>query len=393
MSETAGRSRKAANGEDSIYWDASKNRYVGAISLGYTPAGKRKRPKVSGKTKTEVRAKLRELRAELKQSGAKSSAQYTVGQAVNDWLAKGLKGRDPNSVSTYRSLADNHVIADLGKAKLRDLSADAVDCWLDEKSEVLATSSLAMVHSILRRSITHAQRHDKVARNVAELVETPEGQVGRPSKSLTLEQAKAVLSGPAEGSWIHAYVVVSLLVGIRTEEVRPLKWNHVHLSPADGVVPHIEVWRSVRRRGEMKTRKSRRTLAVPRQVVTVLKAHRAEQRRRREVLGLAWDPEGFVFGTDSGDQRTADQVRRSFRALLRRAGIDQPEKWTPRELRHSFVSLLSDHGIPLEVIARVVGHSTTIITETVYRKQLRPVITEGAEAMDDIFDGGGVATP
>lgn len=250
-----------------------------------------------------------------------------------------------------------------------------------------------MVHSILRRAITHAQRHDKVGRNVAELVETPEGQVGCPSKSLTLQQAKDVLSGGASQSdWVHAYVVVSLLVGIRTEEVRPLKWNHVHLTPPDGVVPHIEVWRSVRRRGEMKTRKSRRTLAIPRQVVAVLDQHRTEQRSKREALGLVWDVEGYVFGTDSGEQRTADQVRRNFRALLRRAGIDHPETWTPRELRHSFVSLLSDHGIPIEVIARVVGHSTTVITESVYRKQLRPVITEGAEAMDAIFDDGEAAT-
>ncbi|MDT0438998.1 MULTISPECIES: tyrosine-type recombinase/integrase [unclassified Streptomyces] len=62
----------------------------------------------------------------------------------------------------------------------------------------------------------------------------------------------------------------------------------------------------------------------------------------------------------------------------------KPE-WTPRELRHSFVSLLSDHGIPLERIALLVGHSSQATTEAVYRKQLRSVITQGAEAMDDIF--------
>jgi hypothetical protein len=49
------------------------------------------------------------------------------------------------------------------------------------------------------------------------------------------------------------------------------------------------------------------------------------------------------------------------------------------------VSLLSDHGIPLEHIALLVGHSSQATTEAVYRKKLRPVITEGAEAMDDIF--------
>lgn len=57
----------------------------------------------------------------------------------------------------------------------------------------------------------------------------------------------------------------------------------------------------------------------------------------------------------------------------------------PRELRHSFVSLLSDSGMPLEEISRLVGYSTTSVTEEVYRKQIRPVVQSGAVAMDQIF--------
>ncbi|MFJ5216359.1 tyrosine-type recombinase/integrase [Streptomyces sp. NPDC088354] len=64
-------------------------------------------------------------------------------------------------------------------------------------------------------------------------------------------------------------------------------------------------------------------------------------------------------------------------------------EWTPRELRHRFAAALSERGIPLEAIARVVGHSSTATTEAVYRMQLRPVITEGAGAMDEIFALGG----
>ncbi|MFE5548310.1 tyrosine recombinase XerC [Streptomyces sp. NPDC056534] len=383
MSNSPDQSRKAGNGEDSIYWDKSKNRYIGAVSLGYTPSGKRHRQKVSGKTKTEVRLKLRELKKEL-EAGRKASATYTVEQAVSDWLKHGLKGRDTASIDTYRSLATNHVVADLGRAKLRDLEADALDHWLDQKSMVLATSSLQMVLSILRRSITQAERRGKVSRNVAELVETPEGQSGRQSKSLTLMQAKAVLI-TMPGSWIHAYVALSLLVGIRTEEVRPLTWSHVKLEVPDGTMPHVEVWRSVRREGETKTRKSRRTLAMPKQLVSVLSSLCEAQQAQRALLGLAWSDEDFVFGTDSGQQRTAEGVRRAFRSLLKEAGFEDPKAWTPRELRTSFVSVLSDHGIPIEVIARVAGHSTTHVTEQVYRKQLRPVITQGAEAMDEIF--------
>ena len=49
-----------------------------------------------------------------------------------------------------------------------------------------------------------------------------------------------------------------------------------------------------------------------------------------------------------------------------------------RELRHSFVSLLSSSGIPIEDISHLVGHTSTRVTELVYRKELRPALTRGA---------------
>jgi integrase len=46
---------------------------------------------------------------------------------------------------------------------------------------------------------------------------------------------------------------------------------------------------------------------------------------------------------------------------------------------------MSDTGMPVEEIARLVGHSSTTVTETVYRHELRPVIRSGANAMDRLF--------
>ncbi|WP_344052554.1 hypothetical protein [Planotetraspora silvatica] len=54
-------------------------------------------------------------------------------------------------------------------------------------------------------------------------------------------------------------------------------------------------------------------------------------------------------------------------------------------MRDSFVSLLSDSGVPIEDISRLAGHRNTVVTETVYRKQIRPVLMQGAETMDDLF--------
>jgi integrase len=61
-------------------------------------------------------------------------------------------------------------------------------------------------------------------------------------------------------------------------------------------------------------------------------------------------------------------------------------------MRHSFVSLLSDSGVPIEHISRLVGHSGSAVTETVYRQQLKPVMEEGATVMDRIFPSSGAGS-
>jgi len=59
--------RRRGHGEDSIYLDVARGRYVGAVSLGYGPNGRRIRRKVTGKTKQEVRDKLKVLHAEVRE--------------------------------------------------------------------------------------------------------------------------------------------------------------------------------------------------------------------------------------------------------------------------------------------------------------------------------------
>ena len=83
-----------------------------------------------------------------------------------------------------------------------------------------------------------AMARDKVKRNVVELTEVPTGQAGRRSKSLSAEQADDVLTKTAPDR-LHSYIVVSLLTGARTEELRALGWEHVHLDPDTGP-PYLE---------------------------------------------------------------------------------------------------------------------------------------------------------
>jgi hypothetical protein len=71
------------------------------VSVGYK-AGKRVRRKVTGRTKTEVKAKLRDLRLRRDlDNGIRSNATYTVGAALDDWLANGLSGRSDRTRELY----------------------------------------------------------------------------------------------------------------------------------------------------------------------------------------------------------------------------------------------------------------------------------------------------
>ena len=90
---------------------------------------------------------------------------------------------------------------------------------MDERAEELSTRSLRLIHQIVERAIRQAQARDKVRRTVASLVDIPEGGEGRPSKAMTLGQAVALLETVETGTHrLTAYVVLSLLAGVRTEE-------------------------------------------------------------------------------------------------------------------------------------------------------------------------------
>ena len=391
---------RRSRGDGGLHWDEGRQRWIATVTIGYDGRGKRITRKASGKTKTEAKDKLREIQRDYEDGLTAKAAAYSVADAVNYWLAYGLGGRDPHTVDMYRTYTNTHIIPALGRRKLRELTVEDVEKLLAEKSAILSTRSLRILHSILSRSVRHAQVRDKIRRNVVLLCDVPEGRAGRTSKALTLDQAVAVLDAAdkAAGPVLKAYIVLSLLTGARTEELRALRWDHVVAYDEDAGkwLPvavtgwgherfAIHVWRSVRAKGDTKTRKSRRTLAVAlRCVYALLRLWEVRPCGHDRRTGCAC----IVFISQTRTELDAHNVRRGLRRVLATAGLTAKE-WTSRELRTSFVSLLSDDGVPIEQIARLVGHASTVVTETVYRKQLRPVIEEGATAMDRIFPAAG----
>ena len=283
-------------------------------------------------------------------------------EAVEDWLREGLDGTSDRTRTLYEGLLGPLLDA-IGARPLHVLGAGDVRLGLGQLAARYSTRSLQITRLSLERAIRHAEADNLVGRNVAALVKSPHGRGGRPSKSVTLEQAKALLAA-AEGTRLHAYVVLSLLVGIRTEEARALRWDHVvtWVDDSAGWQPvttagfdparvgedryAIYVWRSERHGGDTKTEKSRRTLALPRRCMEALRQHMEQQERDRLSAGDLWQEHGLVFASQVGTPLSANNVIRAFRIITRKAGLG--EDWVPREMRHTFVSVLSANGVPVE---------------------------------------------
>ena len=375
----------------------------GELTVGYTGDGKRQRRKVSGTTKAAVVDKLRDLHHQLGQGITPKAGcvHYTVRQAAEDWLASGLQGRSPKTVTKNQNVLEP-ILAVIGARKLRDLTAADVRQALAAMATGYSTAAVSMGHLALKRAIRHAEASDLVSRNVAALADTPKGQEGRPSKSLTLDQAAAVITAAATlpvmelrpglkdvrrpAELMHAYITLSLLCGLRTEEARALRWAHVDLNGTPAARPaacgRVAVGPRPRRHQDR----------------TVPPHPRPPRRRRPGTARLGGQPSrgaarrrgrlaGHRPGIHQPPRRRAGRGERPQDVQAHLAGAGAGDGWSPRELRTTFVSLMSHQGVAIEEIARLAGHATTRTTEIVYHRELRPVITAGAEIMDHLFTG------
>ncbi len=436
-----GPKRRRERGDDGISWDKINKCYTGTISLGIDGTGKRRRRTVRGKTKTEVKDKLDALHEEIK-AGIQTPAAYTVRQCVADWLDS--LELDPHTMATYRGQAEKWIYPTIGATKLKDFKATDADRFFRDSAQVLSKASLVKIKGTLVRSIRRAQKYDLIARNVAELVDLPQGRPGHPSRAMSEEQAGKVLqaaSGQASGyvkvvkvspgpyaathaatetgelacgTWTRLKAPVAevgtdfeaatcrfcraelglddqtdaggrleaLFVLSITLGLRPGELRKLAWDHVDLDRAVIHVWRSASRTGDVKTPQSKRSLVLPRRAVLALAAHRKRQAAERLAAGSAWHDNNLVFCHEDGRMYSSKALNWRFSKMTRRAGIGH---WHAHEGRHTAVSIMSSNGVPLQEISDTVGHKSTHVTETVYRHVIVPAIRGGASVMDTVF--------
>jgi integrase len=298
--------------------------------------------------------------------------------------------KSPNTIDNYRWAVNRHLKPALGSKRLRTLKPEHFEALLRRLAhDGMARTSLARIRSVAVIALRYAQRRDLVARNAAELAYIPaDARPQREGRSLTLEEARRLLAA-TEDDDAGPLVVVGLMLGLRPGELSGLRWNDIDLTAKTLTVRQARLrergpdGREVLRLGEPKTRRSRRTVSLPRPVIAALGRQRANQARHRLAAAAEWQDLDLVFTTNVGTPLDPSNLRRSIERITERARLGH---WTPHELgRHSAASLLSAAGVPIEVVADLLGHVDTRMLEKHYRHRVTPSVDAAVTPMEDMF--------
>jgi integrase len=378
-------------GDGSYWYDDERGRWFGQVLLGRGPDGRLVRPKRSGRTKAEVRAKLRQLREEF-EAGVSVGDDVLFGEFAPWWLAEvapARRGRNgqPAADSTLekdRALVVHHPVPALGRYRLRDLRPEHIEAMLRHKltEEGLGHDRVRRLRARCVDILRHAERRGRVRHN-ADLLSVMPRPTAEPERrrSLSVEQAKRLMDA-STGDRLHAMVVVGLMLGLRPGELRGLTWADIDLRSGTLRVSGVE--KGGRRVDDVKVghERAKRTLVMPAPVAESLRAHRRQWELERAVAER-WENDDFVFTTTVGTALDRNNVVRALRRLCRKAGLG--DDWTTYELRHTAASLLYDAGVPKERIAEILGHADTRMLDQVYRHPLREALTHAAGPMDLLF--------
>ena len=340
---------------------------------------------MTGLTRREVATKLREA-ATARDAGTLVVTQS--GQTVGEWLAFWLESIAaakvrPSTLHSYRGYVGNRIVPALGHHRLDRLQPEHLEAFYKASlDEGLAAATVLQMHRILSRALTVAMRRGRVPRNVATLVDAP--TVRRPEVvPLSADDARRILAAAATERNAARWSV-ALALGLRQGEALGLRWDDLDLER-----PTLTVRRALQRKPggglvlvEPKSAAGRRTVVLPRPLVTALRRQRVAQHEERLAAGSLWTDTGLVFTTILGKPIDPRGDHRNWQQLLVQAGV-RPARL--HDARHTAATLLLAQGVPARVAMQILGHSQISLTLGTYSHVVPELAHEAAERMAGVL--------
>ncbi len=339
--------------------------YTTVVSLPRNSTGKSKQIRI---TKTKLREVERERTRILAayENGEYSEAgnkRQTVAAYLQDWLKQASANLRPASTGRYEEIIRLHITPVLGKVVLNKLTAQQVSRLYASLLERLSKSTVSNVHTVLHKALDQAMKWDLVSQNVTDKVDPP--SKGKPEHhTWNDEQVRAFLRA-ADSDAYAALWWLAVYSGMRRGELLGLKWQDVDIDGASITIKHTYS-RGVGNKyelGSTKTQSGRRTVTLPGQVLSRLKAHHTRQSDARLHLGDDYIDRGFVFADEVGRPIHPNTLTHHFHKIIAAAGLPRIRI---HDLRHGHATELMEAGVHPKVVSERLGHSNTRITMDLY---------------------------
>lgn len=341
------------HGEGTLFRRKRDGRWVAMVTM---PDGRRR--SASAKSKDGGVVQLRELLRQRDQAIPADPRSVRLGPYLLKWLDDVRPRMAPATWRKHESVVRVHLIPGLGRVRLPELSVADCRDLLSRLSDGLDPQTVRHVRATLRRSLADALRDGLVSRNVAALAEAPPMHKAERTY-LTTPQVRRVID-EARGERLWPLWVLIVTTGLRVSEALGLAWSDV--GPDSVTVSHQLAridgqWV----RSEPKTRRSRRTVAL---IPVAVEALREQRRRQDEERADHPRPiDSLVFTTPTGGPIHSTNILPDWYRTLARLGLPRV---TTHDLRHSAASMMLTAGVPLPVIAEILGHSTIRVTADLY---------------------------
>lgn len=200
--------------------------------------------------------------------------------------------------------------------------------------------------------------------------------------ALTPAQLRLLIDA-ASGCWcLPAFLELSAATGARRGEVLALRWSDVQ----DGVVIITRSLSQTRAGLVFKEPKNQKTrpVVLPESAMCALKVHRAAQDVFRSQFGHAYKADlDLIFANPDGSPLRPDSISLSVSALFKRLMIPKPKGAALHLLRHSHGSHLLASGMELPAVSEPLGHSSVLVTATVYSHRITGRDKEAARKWDE----------
>lgn len=363
--------------EGTVSYRKSDDRWMGKLWLD---DGTRK--SIYGKSKDEVKARLRKLAGDQEKGLPVVSDKRTVSEFLTEWLETVRPRLQPTTYARYEGLMRVQVMPELGKLKLSRLTPQQVQkLYATCRDRGLSPTTVKHVHTVLRGALAQAVKWEYLARNPADLVVKPKMNT-REMRPLNQEQVGRLLDAAA-GDRLEALYVLAVSTGLRQGELLALQWPNIDFERGTlQVLGTLQPTKEGLRIAPPKTKSSKRSIKLPLDALDALKAHRAAQNVERLRLGT-WGDLDLVFPNRFGQPMgAAVLLKGSFHPLLKRAGLPHMRF---HELRHTAATLHLEDGQSLKVVSNMLGHGGIAVTADLYAHVTTAMQEEAARVGDKIL--------